>query len=86
MLLGCPFHHIVVGQGEQIVVCKGCAVVDLMTEGAVHLHGNIPLLVTEGDVGTHHGLGRGLSADIRFVGDVIIVSAVEILDQTIAMW
>ena len=56
-----------------------------MTESAVHLYGEIPLTVAEGDIRTHHGFGRGLSADIFIVGHIIVQRAVIIFHQTVAM-
>ena len=47
-----------------------------MAEGSVHLYADVPLFVVEGDVGTHHGFGRGLSADVFLVSDLVALGAV----------
>ena len=56
-----------------------------MSEGTVDLHRHVPLLVAEGDVRTHHGLGRGLAADLFFVIDVVPFAAVLIDNEAVTV-
>ena len=50
ILLLSPFQDVLVGQHQHIHIGEGGAVIDLVTEGTVDLHGDIPMPVTEGDV------------------------------------
>ena len=56
-----------------------------MSEGTIHLYRDVPLLVAEGDVRTHHSLRSGLSTDLFLVAQLILLRTVWIGLQTRAV-
>ncbi len=82
VVLGRIGQHIVVGEASHVHVRKARSVVDLVSEGTVHLNRNVEVIVTEADVRTQGPFRGGLSCDVAVAAilDVDASVAVEVLD------